>query len=372
MKTLFVARSLDRGGAERYLTSLAVGLRERGHDVTIAVFYGGGSFEEEARSGGVDLVDLRKRGRWDLLGFGARLFGLMRRCRPEFVYGILTIPSMLSLPARWLVGAKVIWGVQNTGYDAVATDWLDRLTGRLEVMAARRASVVIANSESGRKDLVRRGLPPQRIAVIPNGVDTDVFRPDPIARARIRAELGLGTTERIVGIVGRIDPVKDHATFLDAAALVRSERRDVRFVVVGDGPQRLVADLRGRAESLGIGNLTSWLGPRDDIPAVMNSLDVLVSSSVSEGMPNVLVEAMACGVPCVATDVGDSAAVIDVTGATCSTRDPAALAMRVSEVLGRVEADDAGSRGAARARVLAEYTTDLLVARTESLLEGIR
>lgn len=372
MNILFVARSLEHGGAERYLTSLAVGLTARGHEVTIAVFYGGGAFEREASSGGVEVVDLRKRGRWDIVSFGRRLVALEREHRPDVVYGILTIPSLLSLPARQLVGSKVVWGVQNTGYDAVATDWLDRATGRFEVAAARRADAVVANSESGRDHLVRRGLPVEKIEVIPNGVDAEVFVPDSASGSRLRADLGVAPNERLIGIVGRIDPVKDHASFLDAAAVVRSEGHDVRFVVVGDGPQGLVTQLREYAEALGIGKLTSWVGPRDDIPAVMNSLDVLVSSSVSEGMPNVLVEAMACGVPCVATDVGDSAVVIDATGAVCTPRDPTALATGISSVLRRLEVDSVAISETARARVIAEYTIEMLASRTESLLERLR
>lgn len=371
MNILFVARSLDRGGAERYLTSLAIGLRGRGHDVRIAVFYGGGAFESEAWSADVEVVDLRKSGRWDVVGFGARLVALEREYRPDVVYGVLTIPSMLSLSARWSVRSRVVWGVQNTGYDAVATDWLDRVTGRFEVMVARRADMVVANSESGRLHLLRRGMPAEKIAVIPNGVDTDVFSPDRAARSRLRAEVGVGANERLIGIVGRIDPVKDHVSFLEAAAVVSSQRSDVRFVVVGDGPEHLVTELRGRAEAIGIAQFTTWLGSRDDIPAVMSALDVLVSSSVSEGMPNVLVEGMACGVPCVVTDVGDSAAAIDTTGAVCPPGDVGALAAGISDVLQRLEADDVGIRDAARARVLAEYTIEMLVARTESLLERI-
>ncbi len=359
------------GGAERYLASLSIGLARRGHEVAVAVFYGGGAFEREIAMAGVEVVDLAKRGRWDVLGFGARWVRLLRTRRPDIVYGVLTIPSLVALLARPVAHAAPVWGVQTTGYTAVATDWLDRVTGRAEVGLARRSSVVIANSAAGRDDLVGRGVPASLVHVVPNGVDIDRFRRDPVAGARLRAEWGFTADERVVGIVGRVDPVKDHSTFLLAAAQVSRARDNVRFAVVGGGRADYLDQLRREAESLGIAPRVHFAGSRDDIPAVMSALDVVVSSSTSEGMSNVVVEAMACGTAVVVTDVGDSASVVGATGRVVPVADPDALGAAALAELGRLDADEEGVRESVRARIESAYTLDLLVTRTEQLLSAV-
>src|SRR5262249_13530770 len=156
--------------------------------------------------------------------------------------------------------------------------------------------------------------------------DLDRFAPDPKAYAAVRTELGLAPGATLVGVVGRHHPLKDHATFLRAAALLAGERGRVHFVLAGRGLEPgnpalepLVGDtaLRGRVH---------LLGERDDMPRLLAALDVLALSSVSESFPNVVGEAMACGVPCVVTDVGDAARIVGPTGIVVQPGNPAALA----------------------------------------------
>jgi len=372
LKILFVARSLDRGGAERYLVSLSAGLRGRGHEVSIAVFYPGGAFEDEARAADVEVVDLAKRGRWDLAAFLARWVRLVRARRPDVVYGMLANPSLVALLARPVSGARVIWGVQNTGFDAVATDWLDRVVGRIEAIGARGAWAVVSNSESGRHDLVQRGLSPGKIHVIPNGVDLARFQRDPAAGAAFRAAWGFERTAAVVGLVGRVDPVKDVPTFLRAAERLAAADDSVRFVVIGPGPPEYMAELSALAAQLGVAERLVWAGPVDDMPSAFSAIDVLASSSVSEGMPNVVVEAMSCGVPCAVTDVGDCAEVVGDTGAVVAVGDDVELSKGAADLLRCLAIDELGTRRRARARIEAHYTLDGLVSSTEALLERAR
>ena len=131
----------------------------------------------------------------------------------------------------------------------------------------------------------------------------------------MRLEWGIAECEKLIGQVGRLDPMKDHSTFLKAAALLAHERKDVRFVCVGEGPTGYRDELYSLAKTLGLASRLIWAGSRRDMPAVYNAFDVAVSSSRwGEGLPNVIAEAMACGVPCVVTDVGDSAFVVDKLG----------------------------------------------------------
>ena len=198
---------------------------------------------------------------------------------------------------------------------------------------------------------------------IPNGIDTEWFRSDPEARQRIRTEWGLTESEKLIGLVGRLDPMKDHPTFLRAAAMLSQERGDVRFVCVGDGPTDYRRELSALGKELGLTQRLIWAGVREDIPAVYNALDIVTSSSsYGEGFPNVVGEAMACEVPCVATDVGDSAWIVGETGVVVSPKDPEALAAGWKTSLARHGSEMALE---ARLRVEENFSVERLIEQTE-------
>ncbi len=176
------------------------------------------------------------------------------------------------------------------------------------------------------------------------------------------------TPETAVGVVGRLVPVKDHPTFLAAAARLRGEHPQARFVLVGDGPSGYRRSLIDEAARLGLGGQIVWAGERADMARVYNALDLLCLPSASEGFPNVLAEAMACGVPAVTTDVGDARSILGDTGEVVPPREPAALASALAHSL-VLSADRRREMGeAARARIVARYAVAAMVARTEAAL----
>lgn len=365
---LFLIRSLSTGGAERQLVALANGLAERGHKVSVAVFYGGGDLERDLR--GARLHDLGKAGRWDLPAFFLRLVRLIRKLRPDVLHGYLGTANLLSVLARpFAQRMRVVWGLRASDMDLARYDWVWRLSARLEVLASRFADRIIVNSRAGRDHAVRQGMPAKRLVIIPNGIDTDRYRPDSMAGRAVRGEWGVPDGALLVGHVGRLDPMKDHETFLRAAALLAGQRTDARFVCVGGGDPAEARRLEGLAADLGLADRLVWAGARQDMPAVYNALDVLcLSSAFGEGFPNVLGEAMSCGVPCVATDVGDAALVMGDTGIVVPRRDHAALA---AGLRARLERPDENLRAACRARILAEFGLERMVMETEALLLGI-
>jgi glycosyltransferase involved in cell wall biosynthesis len=163
--------------------------------------------------------------------------------------------------------------------------------------------------------------------------------------------------------------MKDHGTFLDAAARLAAERDDVRFVCVGDGLPAYRASLERRAAELGLGARLTWAGRRGDVPAVLSALDLLTSSSAfGEGFSNVIAEAMACGVPCVVTDVGDSAAIVGELGAVVPPRDPRALVGAWCTVL---ERRDEFPEAELRGRIERKFSLDALIERTERALVAL-
>ena len=334
---MFLIRSLVwYGGAQRQLANLAKGLVGRGHDVIVVTYYADPPLETELARAGVEVRNLRKRGRWDLLGPIARFVRLVRTTRPAVLHGYLDTANILVVLAKAACpSTKVVWGMRASDMQWERYDWLHRLSPACERLLARYADLLIVNSHAGSKYLADRGFPREKLRVIHNGIDTDRFRPEKQAGSRCRAEWGIGADERVVGLVGRLDPMKDHATFLKAAALLARTGARLRFVCVGEGPDTYRDTLQALAEHLRLGDHLIWVGPYLDMVPVYNACDVMVSSSAwGEGFPNVLGEAIACGVPCVATDVGDSAGIVTGSaGRVVPPNDPTALAEAIRHAL---------------------------------------
>lgn len=367
MEILFLVRTLTYGGAERQLVALARGLHERGHHVRVMVFYPGGGLEPELQSAGVPILSVDKSGRWDVPRFFFRMAKVMRRERPEIVHGYLVTSNILSLLFRPLHGGKSVWGVRASEMDVDHHDWLNRVDSWLERRLSRLADLVIANSHAGRTHAVAGGFPPGKTIVIPNGIDTERFRPDPAGRAAVRAELGIADGEILIGRVGRLAPQKDYPTFIHAAALIAAKRPESRFLCVGAGMDAFAAELTSLAAGLGLGDRVIWTKSRDDMPAVYSALDLNISSSVfGEGTPNAVAEAMACGVPCVVTDIGDSAITVGTMGSVVPAGQPEALA---TAALAMLEAPV--DRDALRATVVRSLSLTSLIDRSEAALLGV-
>jgi glycosyltransferase involved in cell wall biosynthesis len=373
MKILFLIRALTAGGAERQVAVLAKGLRQAGHSVQVAVFYGGGELEADLAEADVPLIDLGKRGRWDNFGFLWRLVRTLRRERPDAIYSWLAVANILTgLLCPFFPKAKRVWAICASNMDLNRYDWLVRLTTRIEARLSPLAHVLISNSHSGRDYAIEDGFPPAKLKVVPNGIDTRRFRPDREAGRAVRAGWGIEPELRLIGLVGRLDPMKGHPDFLRAAALLHARHPGLRFVCVGDGAADYRESLHALAGRLGLDGCLVWAGTRTDMPAVYNALDIAVSSSVyGEGLPNMLGEAMASGLPCVVTRVGDSPWVVGDIGTVVPPGDPAALADGVDALLGRLDRDGPALSRAARQRVEEHLSVESLVHGTLAEIEAL-
>jgi glycosyltransferase involved in cell wall biosynthesis len=363
-------RSLDYGGAEMQLTVLANGLARAGRSVSVLVFYPDGALRGRL-SPDVTVRYLGKRSRWHLMGFLRSLFRVLDEEHPDALYAFLPGANLLACLSRLRSSKlKLAWGVRASYVDPTRYDWLSRLTYWLERRFSRCPDLIISNSEAGRRYAVSRGFPDNgRFIVIPNGIDVEHFRPDRGLRAAVRMEWGVLPHEMLVGIVARLDPMKDYPNFLHAAAKLARSESAVRFVSVGTGPEDYKAILQEQARSLGLNGRMIWAGPRGDLPAVYNALDLLVSSSAGEGFSNVLGEAMACGVPCVSTDVGDAREILGDTRTVAPPRNPDALVGSIAALLGRLRTEGASLGVRARKRIAENYSVEALVQRTQLALE---
>lgn len=370
-RAVLLIRSLGVGGAERQLVVLARALHARDVDVRVLTFYPAGALRPELEAAGVPVEDLGKGGRWDVLPFLWRLWRRLCALRPDVLYSWMPMANVLAAIVGPMASVPhIVWGVRASNLDADRYDWLHRVEQSLARRLARRADAIICNAEAGRHWHEALGYPRERMVVIENGIDTERFHFDAHARARLRKEWGIADHEHLIGLIARIDPMKDHDTFLRAAALLAQRRSDVRFVCVGDGPESELARLQGLAHTLGVDGRLLWLGRRADVAQVLSAMDIASSSSYGEGFSNAIGEAMACSRICVVTDVGDSRRIVGETGFVVSPRDPEALARGWDAALALPPEQRTERERVARRRVEEQFSVERMAVRTEQMLFG--
>lgn len=357
IRVAHVITSTDTGGAQTMLRKLLAHIDRSAFTSTVISLAPAGPMTEALQSVSIDMrpraVEL-----WKL----ARLRSLLRAAKPDVVQTWMYHANLAGgMASRLSVAAPVIWNIRASGFDwrAGHTAHVINPAVRLGALASRfvpkRTIYVSQRALASHEQLGYRG--PNEI--IPNGFDVAEYRPDPDARRSLRRELGLKDETLLVGLVARVHPIKNHALFLAAARAIAKQRQDVRFVLCGEGVTSLDAFEGVHA-----------LGSRSDMPRVTAALDIACSSSFAEGFPNTLGEAMACGVPCVATDVGDSAYLIGDTGLVVPSNDEAAFANACLRLL-----DDAGLRArlgrAARERIEQHFEIGVITKRYEHLYRSV-
>jgi glycosyltransferase involved in cell wall biosynthesis len=338
------------------------------------VFYGNGALQKELDHSGIKVIDLKKRGRWDIFSFLWRLVTSVRAIRPTVVYSFLTMANLLTAVCKPLLGApKLVWGLRASNMDMSRYDWLWRATSWLEGKLSRLPSLCITNSFAGKKAALQSGFNGQSIQVVPNGIDTLRFDIDQDSGLMLRHTLRIKSHEILIGLVGRLDPMKGHAIFIKTAGLLLAARPDLKFICVGQGKPEFRAGLLASACQQGLTDAMIWLDHQADMPALYNALDLLVSASLyGEGVSNAICEAMASGTPCVVTAVGDSALIVGDTGAVVPPGDPAALAKGIMQQLRRLQIERVTLARAARDRIQTNYSLNALVTNTLAAFENIR
>lgn len=359
---LHIITCLHDGGAEAVLYRLCTHDDASRHHVVSLM--GPGKYGPLLASKGIKVTCLdMPKGRITLRGL-FRLWRVIRTTRPDVVQTWMYHADLVGGLVTRMAGCRnVVWGMHNT---TLSEEKSARNTIRTVRLCARLSSRVphriICCAEKTRAVHAALGYDETRMRVVPNGYDLSTFRPDPVSREQIRKELGIGSDTPVIGFVARFDPQKDHANLLHALANLRDSGRRPLCLLVGTGLAPDNADLSRMISDLGLTAQVRLMGRRSDIPAVMNALDVHVMSSASEAFPNVLCEAMACGTPCVTTDVGDAAVIVSDTGWVAPARDPKALSNAMADALSaRERADWTARKEAARQRIETHFTIDRMV-----------
>jgi glycosyltransferase involved in cell wall biosynthesis len=372
IRTTHLVTGLVQGGAETMLARLLSRLDRERFDCEAICLGESGPMADVIRATGVPLTILGMRRGRPSVGAFYRLAAELRRFRPHVLQTWLYHADLAGLVAgRATSVPAIVWNVRAADMDMRQYSATSALTVKACARWSHKPTAIVVNSEAGRHHHERLGYRPRRWILIRNGIDTSVFRPDHAARAAFRGELQIAAGTILIGLIGRFDPMKDHEGFLRAAAIVARAHDNVHFVMAGTGVDGQNAVLTNLIRDLNLDNKVHLLGNRTDMPKLTAALDMAVSSSISEGFSNVLLEAMASGVACIATDVGDSRHIIGNTGVMVPPRDSASLAAALGRRIAAGPEVRAAAGRLARARVLAEFDLTVVVQRYEQLYASL-
>jgi glycosyltransferase involved in cell wall biosynthesis len=301
-----------------------------------------------------------------------RLGAIIRAVRPHVLQTWMYHADVLGLLIGRLTKIPAIaWNLRRSFIGMSEHGWSSRMVLRAAVRLSQLPDVVVANSLAGQRTHATLGYRPRQWVHIPNSLDADRFRPDASARAGLRSELGLAADTPLVGLVARFMPIKGHDNFASAARILGNQNPDVHFALVGQGIEPSNEPLVRILQSSGIFERMHLLGERRDVQRVIASFDIACSCSLGEGFPNAVGEALACGVPCVVTDVGDSALLVEAEGKVVAPGDPRAFAEACQDLLKSPAAQRCQKGLRARKRIEGTYSIQSIVARYEELYEQL-
>lgn len=357
MNLTLIITNLATGGAETMLLKLLEHMNRTRFQPTVISLIGLGEIGPRIQALGIPVHTLgMARGLPSPLAL-LRLVRLLRQLQPDIVHTWMYHADLMGgLAARLTGRSRVIWCIRHSNLskteNKVSTLRVVNLCARLSAWVPAQ---IISCSTRAKEVHAAVGYRADKLHVIPNGFELDRFTPNAAARASVRAELGVAADAPLVGLIARYDSQKNHAGFVEAAALVAAQLPQVHFVLAGKDVDASNSVLQAAIAQHGLQERMHLLGRRDDVPRLMAALDVLASSSHGEAFPNVLGEAMACGVPCAVTDVGDSADIVGSTGRVVPAGDMQGLAREVLALLQLPPAQRAALGQQARQRVQDHY-----------------
>jgi glycosyltransferase involved in cell wall biosynthesis len=372
IKILHVITSLDIGGAQMVLFHLLKNMDAVKFENQVVSLIHPGKVGEKIQALGFPVFSLEMRSGRPDLGSLFRLVRLLRRESPDMVQTWLYHADLLGLLAARTVGVPVLWNIRASNMDMSHYRLLSSLVLRACIRLSGWPQAVIVNSRAGQVFHEHLGYHPRRWVYIPNGIDTDQFRPNLPARSALRNELGLAPDALLIGLIARFDPMKDHQNFLQASSLLTAKMPDVHFVLAGKEVDSLNPFFVKYLESNELRGKLHLLGPRDDTPDLMAALDIAsLSSAYGEGFPNTIAEAMSCGIPCVVTDTGDSAYLVEKTGIVVAPKDPQALAEGWQQIIALDIEGRKALGAAARRRIQQDFQQAEIIRQYERLYESL-
>ena len=372
MKVLHIITGLGDGGAEAVLFRLCTS--DRNYHRIVVSMMDDGKYGALLRGKGIEVYCLGMRpGRLSISGITI-LWKLLKFENPSVVQTWMYHANFVGGMVAKIAGIRrIIWGIHHTvllpGKSKRSTIYLSRISALLSYWVPQR---IVCCAIEAYKVHQALGYAKHKFVVIPNGYDLTKFIPDRDSRSRLRSEFLVNEKTLLLGMVGRFDPLKDHFNLIDSIGYLKKNGCDFKCVLVGRDVNWENAELTQRLDRVNVRDCVLLLNQRQDIPAIMNALDLHILSSCAEAFPNVLAEAMACSTPCVTTDVGDAAYIVGDTGWVVPPCDPEALYHGIE--MGRASrssVDEWGNRkSGARARIVANFSLVGMISKYSSVWSG--
>ena len=374
IKVLHVITGLEADGAETVLYTIASRMDRSRFESQVISLIDPGPMKARLESAGIRVASLgMKRGSANPIHV-FRLANWIKNSQTNLVQTWMYHADLLGGIAARLAGKPVVWGIHHSNLHPTQNKRLTIWTARVcEVLSPWVPKRIVCCSQASRITHIDFGYDGEKMEVIPNGFDLRAFHPDAEARTSLRGELGLTESTPLIGMAGRFHVQKGHRNFVEAAAKLHARMPDAHFVLCGaevDASNTELTGWIGRAGN-GLDKVCHLLGRRNDMNRIFAALDIATSTSLSEAFPMAVGEAMACGTPCVVTDVGDSAHIVGNTGRVVPAENPQALADAWEFLL----SGDASSRKqlgqAARNRVQRSFDLDAIVERYQKLYREV-
>ncbi len=358
IRVMHIIGDLEIGGAQTSLVQLLENLDRECFDFQVISLKDGGSLAALLEPLGVPAYSIGMDR--DLASLRA-LPPLVRKVRsslPDIIHAWLYHANLISGLAALLGGRpSLVWSIRHGRLDP---DLDRRSTIRVARVGAKLSNWlpdrIICNSESARRSHAQFGYNERKMSVIPNGFDVERFNSIPGARAAVRRSLGIGLETKLIGHFGRFHPQKGQRIFLEAASIALRQADDLQFLMGGRGVDDRNEELAGWIAELGLQGRVHLLGLTQDMPRTLSALDVLAMTSLIESFPNLVGEAMACGVPCVATDVGAAAELVGDTGRLVTSASPYEVASAIQALFRMSERERIVLGARARNRIIENFT----------------
>jgi len=373
MRIMHVIVGLGVGGAELMLQRLIEHQMQHSDcQHWVVSLTDAGSVGEALIEKGVSVTTLNMGGYFSAPYVCYELYKLISNSQPDVVQTWMYHADLIGGLAARLAGIKnIVWGVRTTDLNSggkKATILVRKICSLLSKIIPK---VIVCSAEASRREHVAIGYDGKRTIVIPNGFDLSRLNASSEQGEIIRLAAGIGVGEIVIGSLGRFNPVKDHATFVAAAAVLATRYSHVKFLLIGRGLDSNNAELMRIIKSTGQAERFVLLGERQDVAACLKAMDVFCLHSQTEGFPNVLGEAMAMGLPCVTTNVGDAAYLLDGNGVVVPSRDPRALAKGIESILNMDAVERSALGRSAMSRIHCDFTISRASENFKSLYEAI-